>query len=91
MRFREDVPDEALEKTQSELQEGDSEFGVAEELVPEEEFEERVDSMHEAFEVYAASIVLARMFDDDKITLGEYLELVGYVEDYEQEMEPALL
>jgi len=90
MSITERIPDRALDMTQSELQE-DEEFNADEELATEEEFREHVGEMHEAFEVYATGVLLARMFDDEHLTLGEYLELVELVEEYERDLDATLL
>lgn len=90
MTLQDRIPDEALDMTQSELKDAD-EFDYGEEMQTEEEFREHVGEMHEAFEVYAASILLARMFDDEHLTLREYLDLMDVVEEYEREMDATLL
>lgn len=90
MPIQDRIPDRALDMTKEELAE-DDEFDADEHLETEEEFREHVGEMHAAFEVYAAGILLARMFDDGFITLGEYLELVEYVEEYERDLEATLI
>lgn len=88
--MRDSVPDVALDKTQSELKESD-EFDYEDEMATEGEFEEHMGEIHAAFEVYATSILLARMFDDNRLTLGEYLDMMEHVEDYERELEASLM
>lgn len=85
MGLRDRIPDEALDMTQSELKESD-EFDWDEEARTEQEFREHIGELHEMFEVYSAGILLARMFDDEHLTLGEYLELADYLEEYERDL-----
>jgi len=90
MPIQDRLPDDALDMTHSELKEYD-EFDYDEEMQTEEEFREHVGEMHRAFEVYAASILLARMFDDEHLTLGEYLDLIDVVGEYESEMDATMM
>lgn len=89
MTLKERVPDEALDKTHDELRE--MEDFPDEELATEEEFREHIGEVHEAFEVYMGTILLNRMFDDDHLTLGEYLDLMDVVEQYERDLDSTLL
>jgi uncharacterized protein Yka (UPF0111/DUF47 family) len=90
MTLRERIPDDALEMTHAELKESD-EVDWEDETTTEEEFREEVGEVHEAFEVYAGAILINKMFDDGFLTLGEYLELIEYVEEYERDLDATLL
>jgi hypothetical protein len=89
MSFRDQIPDEALDATEDELRE--IEGFPNEELKAEDEFREHIGEIHEAFEVYMGTILINRMFDDGYLTLGEYLDLMEYTEEYERDLETTLL
>ena len=84
-----DIPERALDMTKGEILADDG-FDSEGVIVAEEEFKDHLGNMHEAFEVYAASVMLARMFDDEYITLGEYEELTDHLIEYEQELDVTL-
>lgn len=90
MSIKDELPDEVLDKTQDELKESD-EFDYDDEMVSEQEFRDHIGELHETFEVYATSILVSRMFDDGYITLGEYLDIMEYVEEYERDLDATLL
>jgi len=89
MNLRDRVPDEALDATHDELLDMDD--FPDEELATEEEFREHIGEVHESFEVYMGSILINRMFDDGHITLGEYLDLMDYVQKYERGLDATLM
>lgn len=89
MSIRERIPDEALDKTHEEIREME-EF-PDEQLATEEEFREHVGDIHEAIEIYMGSIIINRMFDDNYLTLDEYLELMDYVQEYESDLDATLM
>jgi len=78
------IEDEYLDMTNEELEEADG-FDYDENIAAEDEFREHIGDLHELFEIHAAMILVARMFDDNKITLGEYLELADYCDEYLRE------
>lgn len=90
MSLRDNIADEALEMTREELEEYD-EFNVEDEFAFEDEFRERVGQIHELFEIHAANIVLGRMFDEGRLTLGDYLELVDHLAEYERDLDVSVL
>jgi len=67
-----------------------ADFDYDENIQAEEEFREHIGDLHELFEVHAVMILIARMFDDNKITLGEYLELTDYCDEYLRECDANL-
>jgi hypothetical protein len=89
MTVEERVPDEWLDKTQEELRA--MEDGPDDELAAEDEFRDEVGDMHALFELYGAAVLFGRMFEDNKLTLGEYLDLVQHLEDYERDLDATLL
>jgi hypothetical protein len=89
MSVKAQVPDEWLDKTQEELRE--MEDGPDDELAAEDEFRDEVGDMHALFELYGAAVLFGRMFKDNKLTLGEYLDLVQHLEDYERDLDATLL
>jgi hypothetical protein len=89
MTVEERVPDEWLDKTQEELRA--MEDGPHDEFAAEEEFRDEVGDVHSLFEIYGAAVLFGRMFKDNKLTLGEYLDLVQHLEDYERDLDATLL
>jgi len=89
MWTKDDFTDAELDATHEELEEMGSD--VVEELVCGEEFEERRDEIHDLVEVQMGSAIINRMFGENDITFGQYLELIEIVEQYEQELERTVL
>jgi hypothetical protein len=89
MTIEERVPDEWLDKTHDELLEMDEVDD--DEFAAEDEFRDEVGDMHALFELYGAAVMFGRMFEDNVITLGEYLDLTQHLEEYERDIDATLL
>lgn len=78
----EDYPDEYLsdlpEEAREEIQEGDA-------------FEEEVEQRRDAIMLLEASILLAKLFEEEYITLREYVELTEPLEEYQRDSETTIL
>lgn len=82
----EDWPD----KTLTELQE-DDEFDHEERIHTQEEVEEMRQEVFNVFEIRATGSMLARMVENDDITLKEYADLSDILMEYESDLDATLL
>jgi hypothetical protein len=78
----EDVPDEYLSDLPEEARE---------EMQDDEAFEQEVDERREAIMLLEASILFAKMFKEEQITLREYVELTEPLEEYHRQSETTIL
>ena len=84
--------DEIPDKTFSELMEDSEDDEDAPDWVEtQEEFEKEIEEFHTLAEVMYAAIVFGRMFEDDYITLREYMALTDYLEDIERDLDMYLV